>query len=247
MEAPVERLEVAVGSVIGRHHALSGRNRQDAFAVSRTPGGLAVVVADGCSAGDRSEVGAELGVRLLSGALSRRVGLALDPQVLAREAGDEVVAGLAAVLDRLAPGETRARMVGDLCLFTMLAIVVDLDRTIVLGLGDGWFSVDGRATELGPFPGNRPPYLGYALLGDAPGLSVLAECSTDRLEHLAVGTDGSLPLLETGDAAWLWEDDRVFSNPDGLRRRLALRNRPPAPRFSDDATVAVVRRKEVRR
>src|SRR4051794_26892607 len=67
--------EVAAGSVPGRDHLgrgnlLAGRNNQDAYAWSCSEAGLVAVVCDGCGGGRHSEVGAQLGARLLVTALA---------------------------------------------------------------------------------------------------------------------------------------------------------------------------------
>ena len=58
--------QLAFATVAGRMHHLSGRNNQDAYAWTQGPGGLIAVVCDGCGSGPHSEVGAQVGARLVA-------------------------------------------------------------------------------------------------------------------------------------------------------------------------------------
>ena len=60
---------MAAGSAIGREHRRLGRNNQDAWACAVGPGLLVAAVADGCSSGAHTEVGARLAVHWMAAAL----------------------------------------------------------------------------------------------------------------------------------------------------------------------------------
>ncbi len=150
-----------------------------------------------------------------------------------------------------------AAAVREQLLFTLVGAVVGPEETALFALGDGLLELNGRSFPLGPFPGNQPPYLGYALLpqalhGFAPEdlqLQIRARVPTSELRSLALGTDGALDL---GAAAatldLLLTEPVLFKNPDGLRRRLYLlaRDQPgrPAP-LHDDTTLVLLRRAQV--
>jgi nicotinamidase-related amidase len=70
---PVHRFEGITGSVLGRAHADRGRNNQDAFLLRQEGDALLALLSDGCSAGDHSEVGAQLACALLGDALWRHM------------------------------------------------------------------------------------------------------------------------------------------------------------------------------
>jgi len=202
--------DVAAGTVTGRAHLLAGRNGQDAFAVERAGGGAVAVVCDGCGGEPRSEIGAVLGARLVARALARE----RDLDVVRRD----VLAGIARVADA-AGADVR-----ECLLFTVVAAVLRGGNALVVTCGDGVVAVDGAVRAMGPYA--APPYVAYGgaweVLHDGPASTVL------------VGTDGAadLPSLDA-----FWSDDRVFRNPDMVRRRLWL------ARPADDATVAVIRRR----
>src|SRR5439155_16598404 len=71
--------QLAGATVAGRLHHVSGRNNQDAFAWAQSPGGLVAVVCDGCGSAPHSEVGAQLGARLVAKTLALQLAQGGDP------------------------------------------------------------------------------------------------------------------------------------------------------------------------
>jgi hypothetical protein len=245
-------IEIAGGSVAGRAHVRLGRGSQDAMAWRAGERAIAVVC-DGCSGGARSEVGAAIGARLWVAALAQRLdaGLDLDDEALWDGARDAVVARL----DELAGAMhgPPAEKVSTHFLFTSV-IAVWTDRQLaVRAIGDGAFAIDGELCALGPFDDNAPPYVGYAMLGEAPAWSASVRLAT--AERVLIATDGALAAA-LGDLGALAQIDRWFANPDALRRHLAVVNREElvwdaergaierrgAP-LDDDATIVVMRRR----
>jgi hypothetical protein len=150
-----------------------------------------------------------------------------------------VVEQLSRVADAFAADSTA---LADAFLFTILGAVVTPREVVIFSAGDGLFAVNGSLHRIGPFPGNAPPYLGYALLGGStPSFTVEHRCATTDLHTLLIATDGAEPLM-AADAAPFWTDDAVFSNPDALRRRLFRLTRPGGALLDDDTTMAVIRR-----
>ena len=290
---PNPRFQFTAASVAGRDHLRVGRNNQDAWAVFHGRRALVAVVADGCGSAPHSEAGARLGARLLASALARRLEGGANPieapseapgeapieapiESLLEEARREVLSQLRAVALGLCPSSAPdARLllgqVRDHLLFTLVGAVVGPAETVAFALGDGLLEVDGRPLALGPFPGNEPPYLGYALLPEvlhgvpeaALRLQIVARLPTTSLRTLALGTDGACDLAAAGaPPAALLDDGLLFRNPDALRRRLfllarespgAVRPAPlaspasPAPRATlaslhDDTTLVLIRR-----
>jgi hypothetical protein len=245
--------EVAAGSVAGAEHRRTDRPNQDAWAWRITSTAVVAVVADGCGSGRHSEVGARLGANLWVEALSRRApehGDLSDPELYRRVRADvtEHLAAMAAAI-----GGDRARVVSDHFLFTLVGCVAAGDQLAVHAIGDGLFAIDGEVTELGPFPGNQPPYIGYDLLGmSGSPLSLCAVRRIEAIETVALCTDGAAGLATLPE---LCADPRTTRNRDALRRHLALANREviepdwDARRLrrsrgalADDTTVLVMRR-----
>lgn len=192
----VDRRSVAVcvGSVCGREHLRLGRNNQDAVAGCSLKGVTAVCVADGCSEGAFSEVGA----RLISRFVAWRACELADPAA--------VVDALVAWLRSFSLGDA---FVQEQLLSTFLCAVARDGVVTVFGIGDGVFSIDGVRTELEAGPDNAPPYAAYRLLEiDAP----LGVHHLGPARRVAVATDGARGLDLEPSFGW--------TNPLALQRRL---------------------------
>lgn len=227
--------DTALGTVIGGAHRRAGRNGQDGGLIARRDSRLVAVVTDGCGSARQSEVGAKLGARIVAQAVLARSGSPLDWTRIAADVVDQLI--------RVAePFAAEPCAVADAFLFTILGAVVTPRETVIFSAGDGLFAINGTTHPIGPYPGNAPPYLGYALLGaSSPGFTIRYEGATAGIETLLIATDGAEPLLR-GDATPFWTDDAIFSNPDALRRRLFLLTRPGCAILDDDTTMAVIRR-----
>lgn len=262
------RFEGAAGCVCGREHVLAGRGCQDAFALAIRPGAAVGVVCDGCGSSTGSAVGAQIGAQFVSAALAaaaeRQAGEPGQEELdrtCWEELLDQVRRSLLRHVRRLAlamslPGGV-AETVHTYFLFTVMGICVTRTSACVFGAGDGYYAVNGRIGQAGPFPGNAPPYLAYSLraLPDAPAevrFSIHALLRAEDTQSLLVATDGAAPFAECVDRAdhgapavpepleRFWGDDRYFRNPDALRRRLAVANR-------DNTTVDWEKRQVTRR
>lgn len=205
-------ISTAAASVTGARHLRIARNGQDAAAVWAGEGCGAAVVCDGCSSGPFSEIGARLGaqlfIKLISDALVSERPRDLWPAARAR-----LGAELERIVDSM-PG-SRERAVHDHFLFTIVAAAWRDDEVAVWALGDGGYALGDRVIELGPFPNNQPPYLGYDLLG-SPQPSHL-EVADASCGSVMVATDGIVEVGLGGVAV-----GRCFDHPDALRRRLAV-------------------------
>ena len=212
---------MAAGSATGRRHALAERPNQDAFALRTGPWGAAAVVCDGCGSEPKSGFGAVLGAALAAGAVERRLGAGgpLDVEALA----SDILGGILRV------SLTAGLGLREHFLFTVVGAAFAGERATVFACGDGVAAVDGAVTRLGPYPGNAPPYLAYALEGAEVSLKVLYD---GPARSVLVGTDGAAD----GDLASLLAGERFFANPDLVRRTLRRQ------RLDDDATVALMRK-----
>jgi Protein phosphatase 2C len=266
-----ERFGIAAGTVLGTEHVALGRVNQDAHAFRAEGENLVAVVCDGCGSGARSEVGAALGARLVVEQLLRELGRggALDAPGTLERVRREVIALLGGMVRAL--GGRAEDTVADFFLFTVVGLAVAGNTAWVFSAGDGLIVIGDEILELGPFPRNEPPYLGYGLLdpppgGTAPGFVVHRVVPAGELRSVLLGTDGALDLMdltatelpggggEVGPLRQFWEDDRYFENPDMLRRRLArINQRVSRPVWEerrleretgllrDDTTLLVVR------
>jgi hypothetical protein len=256
-----EQFVLAAGSIVGREHVRLRRNNQDGLAVRAEDGLLVAVVTDGCSSGRFSEVGARLGALWLAEWLPAWQKVESDERALCTAVGDGLTGYLALVARGLRrQGRVEAPDVNDLLLFTFLAAVVDREKTLVIGLGDGVVSVDGKTMLLHSGPGNAPDYLAYRLVGSSllEGTGKAFEPvvhhsgPTEGLESLLIGTDGAHELMlrsdeplpdgnPCGGLEQFERDERLLRNPGLLHKRLAVigeQNR----RLSDDTTLALIRR-----
>jgi hypothetical protein len=254
--------EVATGSVAGRTHRRMARPNQDAVAWWRGERGLVMIVCDGCGSGARSEVGAELTARLWLRALGERLAAGADvDEALFASAGDEVLAGLAAVCALLAGPDAAARreLVASHLLATSLCAVVTRERAAVHAHGDGVVGLGRERRVIGPFADNQPPYLALGLVGERPagdtwladadvGCALLATDGALALVDDAAGSAGELLDPEHADAA------RCYRNPATLTRRLGLlaedttaidwaagKVERGAALLTDDTTIALAR------
>ena len=262
----MSRFRLAAGSVIGRDHRHVGRNNQDALAIHQSEPLTIAIVADGCSSGKYSEVGAHLGVRLLAENL--REQHALRGTINWDTAMRQVLARLDILASSM--GGSYRTTVEDYFLFTLVGVVIDAQSAQFFQLGDGTVYLNGTHVRLGPFPNNAPPYLGYGLLEGRvdvdPELIRLQSWEpipvTD-LSHFLIGSDGVDDLRARADdrmpgmaecvgpVAQFWEDDRYFSgNPVLVSRRLSLigrdwpRTNPELGLLGDDTTIVVGRRED---
>ena len=68
-----ETFEIAVGTVIGRDHRVSGKNNQDAFCCLMADHLIVAVVCDGCGSSPHSEVGAKIGAKIIAAEILRSI------------------------------------------------------------------------------------------------------------------------------------------------------------------------------
>jgi hypothetical protein len=264
--------EIAGGTVTGSAHVHAGRKNQDAFSWAKAGPDLVAVVCDGCSGAPYSDVGAAIAARLIVRSAAALLGTSARPDHLLERVRADVLQRLRSLAEAMSieahgvhgeggPGEATRyrRTVGDYFLFTTVGFVLHDGAATTFSLGDGLVVVNGARTQIGPFEGNEPPYLGYSLLDDGrtpKTFDVGPTLPASELDSLLIGTDGVLDLeaiadrREAGEGGeggavaplrQFWEEDRFFQNPDMVRRRLTMigRGRGLLP---DDTTLVVLRR-----
>ena len=244
--------ELTSGSIVGREHRLRFRNNQDSSCMARVEGGTVAVVTDGCGSSPHSEVGAQLGARLICKAICNE--LDRTSGWLQRFSWEPVHEEVLSVFDSNAKalGGKYSYAVKQNFLFTVLGVILAKGRARFFALGDGVFVINGKARVLGPWPGNQPPYYCYRLLEtsqtgftpDALEFTTVDDVRQAALNNFAFGSDGLTYLLEAaekplpgmtglvGPISQFWENDEFYdpeayeSDGDGrhvfVNRRLNL-------------------------
>jgi serine/threonine protein phosphatase PrpC len=258
---------VSIGSVRGSDHLRLGRNNQDAAASHTSADVLVAVVADGCSAGPSSEVGARFAASWLSSWVPRSWRSDVPARVWIDDVTRRLVGDLWPIARALSPeDEDVPSAVHEFLLFSFLVVVVDRARTVVFGAGDGVFAIDGAAVVLDPGPENAPAYLSYALLDrslppprdDAcvgAAVKIHRELDTRDVRSVLLATDGALDLLESSGAEETlrdgttrgvlaqFTDARYAKNPSLVQKRLNVLGDAPK-KLRDDTTIALISRRE---
>ncbi len=265
-------LIVMAGSVPGTRHTLPGspawKNNQDAYAWRQLPNDTVVaVVCDGCSAGDHSEVGARLVALKLVEIVASKLATHAVTHLPWKTIQGELVTYLSEIARPL--GLPIAAIVEQCFLSTIVGAAVTPDTAVIFSIGDGIWATDGMFYTLGPFPDNKPPYLAYTLTG-SPVTDFRPELLQFAVETIAdpnvktvlIGSDGLHDLIAAhingacypgtekpvGELERLFAPD-FFSNPDALRRHLALMNRETVRNgkiifglLPDDTTAVLIHR-----
>lgn len=251
--------EIAGGSIAGQAHVAAGRNNQDAFAWISTPRAVAAVVCDGCGSAPHSELGAAIGARLLVRSLLRLLAPQLGPEEVLERVRLDVLLRLRDLALAMSPDASAfAGTVLDHFLFTIVGAVLTSGWATTFSIGDGLVFWNGERRQLGPFPGNEPPYLAYELLSNGDRhqrFEIHRPVPVEEARSVLLATDGAVDLERMADRAvpgrdepvgplaQFWDEDRFFRNPDMVRRRLAIVSRGARGGvLPDDTTLVVLRR-----
>ena len=254
----MNEFQVASASVCGKDHLNAGRNNQDAVCVVDDGSSIVAVVCDGCGSSERSEIGAQI----ISRIVAQDAGVYLSYNFNVDCAMDEVrlnaLRSVKTIVKNMRGDEIH--LLDDNFLCTTVVAVVMPGNSYVFSIGDGFFGVNGEMSEIGPFPGNAPPYMVYSHIfpeEDGKYQFVQRACiPTDALQSLVISTDGlsyfepdkNVPgqQKQFGSLSQIWTEDKYFNNQDMLRRRFHLiaRDYNGEPGFMhDDVGLVVIRRK----
>lgn len=237
---------LACGSIVGSEHRRVHRNNQDAVAAATSEDVTVVAVADGCSGGPASEVGARLAVRWIARWTPRLLAEHGNVPALSTRVADGLQAYLLSTLHALGPSPGDLEdSVAEMGLFTFLTAVITPEVTQIFGVGDGAYCVNGDVVALSAGPENAPPYLAYRLLDRRIPLDTQVVLHhrgpTPAIDHVWIATDGVLDAREHDATGELSANERLVTNPYALQRllnRWSLNGRF----LRDDTTVALVRR-----
>ncbi|MGK7932824.1 MAG: protein phosphatase 2C domain-containing protein [Microcystaceae cyanobacterium] len=255
---------VAGGSVIGRNHALMGKNNQDAYESFSNDNLTLAVVCDGCGSCPHSEVGAKWGAKLWIKTLLNYVETYPNQPINQTVIKDNLLQELEKMVISLAVNQTIHTIIHDYFLFTLIGVVITPQLTTIMALGDGIISVNEQLTVLPDFPNNAPPYLAYQLLDTITNFDFIIheEISTQDVNSILIGTDGVKDLfnlenldLKVTNIYQFYQNESYFKNPDLIRRHLFLMNREKIiPNWqtrklnkeigllSDDTTLIVIKK-----
>lgn len=248
----MNEIEFTSGSIIGRDHLYSGTGRrkvlvgkcnQDAHIVYATDDYLLALVLDGCGSGAHSEVGSNEAAALLIQAFAKYLIYHVPGEDMFERVLQDVLAEIRVRANGMGPSLSRA--ISDYYLFTVVGVYLDRSHTVIFSLGDGVFFLNGEMTDIGPFPGNAPPYMAYGitespLTTEHPELlefQIHSQIATEELQTLLIGTDGVLHMVAAenkfipgraeivGPVSQFWTNNIYFENAFALQRRLNLINR----------------------
>jgi len=246
------------GIITGHDHTIRKKNCQDGYHFEQVDieGKKYWIgaVSDGCSQGNKSEVGALLlplfVVQQIKCLLSKKTPLVHIPYYLYSYIIG-FLEGIRKSIPSIGNVTESINFVQSYLLATVLAFVVDSQNFIVFHAGDGYVVLNERIIRIEH--DNRSPYIGYHLI---PRASLIAEASrlpnnftierfrrlkTKNIKRLAIVTDGfSDDLLKR-----LWQES--YDVPLGLQLWM---NKINGPRnnyqeegiFVDDAAIVVFER-----
>jgi hypothetical protein len=246
---------IRAAKVIGKDHLRAGRNCQDGYAFKEITIGeksfLIGVVSDGCSQGNRSEIGGLLIPIFIVGEITRLLQLGIQVDRIPMVLYPSVVKFLEG-LRLLFPIREMAEMVDfvqNYLLATVVGFVLDEENGVVFYSGDGYLVIDNEIQKIDYQ--NQNPYIGYHLVPHSvlesikplPKTFEVKTFKTDLAQKIAIATDGfSENLLER-----LWQEAKPV--PLGIQLWMNCINGPRNPNFQsglfyDDACIVAAQRQK---
>lgn len=257
-----QQFQIAAGSVQGQEHRRIGVMNQDAYWIQGSENSLVAVVCDGCGSRPYSQIGSQLGSRLLGEALTQVNAEDIDWGTLRSQVLDPIRALTQAL------GGDFTQTILDYFLFTCLGVVLTAENALFFACGDGVLGINGNVSILNSDPDNAPPYLAYTLLDPMILLKeftleysfrILDQIPIAEIDTLWVGTDGVIDLMkvaqESDPACPFWENPLFFEHPGGIQRYLNRLNQEKIQpnwdqrrlvrrkgALSDDTTLVMIRK-----
>lgn len=223
-------LQSAHGTIVGRNHlavgkVLIGKNNQDATAIfrrralrpdatSRTDWFVGVIC-DGCGSGDHSELGAQLGARLMARSFLEQIIHDYRPSHprFMEFTRLEIQSQLHAMA--MAVGGNLKQFVEDALLFSTIGVIYMDGYYWVFSLGDGILVANGQIVAP-KYENNAPPYLMYSITGsslppEALQFQIIAEGHLAEGQGLMIGSDGLLDVVKSEGKKLPGSDDTVIN------------------------------------
>jgi hypothetical protein len=245
-----KKFEIAGASVVGTNHLKRGMNNQDFLYWLSTDEYVVAVVSDGCGSTKCSEVGSRLLSRIFVNYMTKYLqrGKGVEGEKLFQyvpwweELRQDVLARIRLIAQEMS--EDWWEVLRDYFLATLVGVVIREDTTCIFSCGDGFFAVNGELQAIGPFEGNKPPYLAYGLTGseitdvDASLLQIQRNLllPTSEVHSLMIGTDGVGDLAQLAEKPFpakekligpieqFWSEEIYFSNPAWMQNVLMTIN-----------------------
>lgn len=238
---------VKVGKVIGRGHLLVGKNCQDSFRIKteviNDDTYYVAWISDGCSEGERSEVGAHLATQFL---LNRSIELIKDDSLPLEAISiflyDDLQKFLKTNLDSFGFTDPLQKVsyIKDHLLFTLIGFIIGPKHSLIMAFGDGLIILNNEIV-LRDF-NDESPYPAYHLI-DPQYLNPNRRPIDDFFEIYPIDTQ-SITRLAIGSDAWLQEQDLLeniwgYQHPNQIQRFMNLWSERDK-HLNDDATLIVV-------
>lgn len=232
------------GLVMGRDHLFSRKNNQDALATAIHTLSSKVyavgVVADGCGEGQKSEIGAHLGVNFVVNEVFKLLAEGLNPSEIPSPLFHYLIFFLQEISGAysLSGGDYKS-FIKDNLLFTLIGFIAGPDKTVVFSYGDCLVIVneDIEFRDQGEYP----DYIAYRLIHNLliPGKQISIPTTFDvrffetaHLNRLAIGTDGWREEKDVLSKGTIWG----HSHPNGLQRTMNVLSER-FHHFKDDTTL----------
>lgn len=212
--------EVTNGTTIGKEHRWDVRNNQDGSCCYISDEMLIAVVCDGCSESQHSEVGAQIGARLLVNAIFQTINTFFqNPKFpvkfpirnsseiqsssfwwILKENVLENIKNISEKIENNA-GQT----IKDFFVFTIVGALLFREQAVFFSFGDGIIAVNGEIQKIGPFEDNEPPYIAYGLVknsfatkhSDLMQFQIHKSLPVGEVQSFLIGTDGVTDLIES--------------------------------------------------
>jgi serine/threonine protein phosphatase PrpC len=241
----MSKFRVATGSVVGRDHVRVRKNNQDAVAAVSDAFGTVLVVCDGCSSEPHSEVGAKLLTDFI------RSQIEIDLTVDWHDENDRPVKSLVEspkdFVDRTQQAVDKfLNAIADAHFAPYLAAVITEEVTVIFGMGDGMYAVNGTGASI-QSPNNAPHYPVYRVLNSRDLDETQARPDLEPKIHyvgpsaeitsVLIGTDGA-EQIESVDFQYFLDNPRCQLNPSLIQKRLNVLAETPNL-LRDDTTVAI--------
>jgi len=287
----MQKFEFSSGTIVGEHHIgtdrlFKGQRNQDAFNLmsreewfpsSENFETINVgVVCDGMGSGARTEFGAEFAAKILPSSIID--ALIPDGSSFEDSLNRDFESYLRNLVRLMIPpmkvcnSRNQTQEFQDYFFFTILGFVIAEETLKIFAAGDGIYYINGERRELGPFPGNAPPFFSYRLLEGFNKydhrIRVIEEIPISDVDNFLIASDGfsdyekvaDICLMSNGEVVpsveRLYSDDSIVGHPEGVQRTLRLVQRQQERRtecgvmqrigryLEDDTTIISARRTE---
>lgn len=233
-------------SKMGSYHAEYGINNQDAGFSIELPNGCPdriSVILDGCSDGEKSEIGAGMFARIFENKLKRADAMIFDNIV-------NIASDVFATVKNLLVPDDDPVMLEKYMLFTIMILAEYKAAWHIAICGDGCIIYEcNKGVEIFPVnvtASNTPNYLAYryipALFNTNPFIAFTKYYYLKKYyDSIGIGSDGVLAIAGN-DNENIFKDLILNRNEPGIKRfinKLNYENRERGGFFKDDVTLAI--------